>query len=253
MVKIALAQMHIDYDNFEINRKVGMDLITSAVNNKCKMVVMPELWSTGFKLERSPVFAEENQELIEGLQIIADQGHIEIIGSYVIKNEAKYSNEFIAFRPHSPQIRYSKIHLFPSLQEPRFLEPGKSICTFPSSLGTSGAAICFDLRFPDQFLTLAKKGAISHIIPSHWPIARINHWNVLLRARAIDTFSYVIGVNSVGKSGNVIFGGHSSVISPDGEILLQADEQKEDIFLIDLDPAVVTKTRSRYPFISSLI
>ena len=100
---------------------------------------------------------------------------------------------------------------------------------------------------------MAKKGAQIHIIPAHWPAARIHHWDILLQARAIETLSYVIAVNSVGKSNNVIFGGHSSVISPDGDIIFQANDSDEDVFVVEIDTSLVQRVRNKHPFYSSII
>lgn len=249
MHRIALAQMKIDYTETSANIKTGLAMIHSAINSNCSVVVLPELWSTGFQLEKRSEFSRVNLELIEELRTISTEGQIEIIGSYIHNNNG-YHNDFISIQPNSLEYHYAKIHLFPALQEPVFLEPGNSICVFPSSLGQAGASICFDLRFPDHFQQLFTQGAQYHIIPSHWPQERINHWNILLKARAIETLSYVIAVNSTGRSRSVDFGGHSSIISPDGEIILQAAGTKEDVFIADIDESLITTTRNRYPFLT---
>jgi predicted amidohydrolase len=249
MLRIALAQMRIDYTDTAANIKTGMAMINSAIESKCSVIVLPELWSTGFQLDRRVEFSELNLGLIQDLQNISTKRKIEIIGSYV-RNNNGYHNDFVAIQPNSLEFHYAKIHLFPALQEPIFLEPGKEICVYPSTLGQTGASICFDLRFPNHFQQLYTRGALYHILPAHWPQERISHWDILLKARAIETISYVIAVNSTGQSRSLAFGGHSSVISPDGEIILQAEGNKEDVFIVDIDESLIKTTRDCYPFLT---
>jgi predicted amidohydrolase len=249
MTKIALAQMHIDYSDSASNIKMGLGMIRSAVENHCDMIVLPELWSTGFNLENRQAFVDTNQSLLQDLHEIAKDGKIEIVGSYLqITN--LYQNEFIALLPDGSDVHYAKIHLFPGLQETTFLTPGKEICVYSSCIGSTGASICFDLRFPIHFQMLCSAGTDYHIIPAHWPLERIAHWDILLRARAVETLSYVIAVNSTGKSRHLAYGGHSSVISPEGEVIFQAAEGVEDEFIVEIDSSLVERIRSRYPFIT---
>jgi len=243
--------MRIDYTDFEANIKTGIAMVNSAIESKCSMIVLPELWSTGFQLEKRFEFSEVNLGLIQNLHSISTESKIEIVGSYIRKSN-EYYNDFISIQPNSIEFHYAKIHLFPALQETVFLEPGKEICVYPSSLGQAGASLCFDLRFPDHFQQLYTRGALFHILPAHWPQERIDHWDILLKARAIETLSYVIAVNSTGRSRGLDYGGHSSIISPDGKIVLQAARNEEDVFIADIDESLIKTTRDRYPFITKL-
>lgn len=250
MQRIALAQMRIDYEDTSANIETGIVMIKQAIQSTCSVIVLPELWSTGFRLERRDEFSELNQGLIQELRTLSVEGKIEIIGSY-IQNINGYHNDFVAIQSNSLEFQYAKIHLFPALQEPIFLEQGNKFCVYPSSLGQAGASICFDLRFPDHFRQLFTHGAQYQVLPAHWPEERINHWDILLKARAVETLSFVIAVNSTGRSGGLTFGGHSSIISPDGEIVFQAEGNKEDVFIIDIDDSLIEKTRNRYPFLTA--
>jgi predicted amidohydrolase len=253
MVKIALAQMPIDYKRPEINIDYGMKMIDDAIKQHCNSILFPELWSTGFRLENCSNFATLNANLLVDMQSKADKSNIEIFGSFLTRYKESFYNQFKAIRPCQKPISYSKINLFPTLKEPQYLKPGSKLCVFSSNLGNCSASICFDLRFPLLYRKLLRKGAFIHIIPAHWPAARIHHWDILLQARAIETMSFVIAVNSVGKSGNTLFGGHSSVISPDGGILFQADDKSAQLFVIEFDPDEVVKVREKHPFFPSLL
>jgi len=253
MKKIALAQMHIDYENAENNISTARDMLDLAANKHCDCIVFPELWSTGFRLENHQDFSIINWSLLEELQSFSDRNDLEIIGSYLMQRDKNYYNEFVALCPHLNPFSYEKINLFPTLQEPVYLIPGNTTRIFESKLGCCGASICFDLRFAWLYKELAQKGAQFLIIPAHWPIARIHHWDVLIQARAIETLSFVIAVNSVGKSGNDAFGGHSTVISPDGEVIFQANKSTEGIFIVEIDPTLVQSVRDKHSFYPKII
>jgi len=253
MIKIALAQICIDYDNIQKNIEKGLSFISKAVNSGCEAIILPELWSTGFRLENHLRFSEANASLIDTLNTIATKDHIEIMGSYIIKKGGHFYNQFNALIPKQSRISYNKIHLFPSMHEPNFLTAGNEIQVFSSNLGNIGPSICFDLRFPEIYVEIARKNGQVHVIPAHWPSARIHHWDVLLQARAIETISYVIGVNSVGYSGKTNFGGHSAVISPDGAVIAQASSKDEDLIIVNIDPGLPGEVRKTHSFFSEII
>lgn len=251
MIKVALGQMQVEQEHSETNIATAFRMIEAAAQNRCSVLVLPEVWPTGFRLENCIAFSEISRTLLPELHSKADQNGLEIIGSYITRHTNKFFNEFIALRPGQKPASYKKLHLFPSLQEPRYLTAGRSVTVFQCSLGVCGASICYDLRFPAMYKKMVNKGAIAQIIPAQWPATRLHHWNTLLQARAIETVSYVVGVNAVGKSGKATLGGHSSLISPEGEILAQASGTNEEIVFVEIDPTLVQKTREKYPFILS--
>jgi predicted amidohydrolase len=253
MIKIALAQFCIDYDNIQKNITKGFSFISKSIDNGCQVIILPELWSTGFKFKNLLAFSEVNVSLIDRLNTIATKDNVEIMGSYIVKQDEFFHNEFIALRPEHSSESYKKIHLFPSLQEPQFLRPGTEVKVFDSILGNTGPSICFDLRFPEVYTEIARKMGQTHVIPAHWPAVRIHHWDILLQARAIETMSYVIGVNSVGKSGKTFFGGHSAVISPNGEVMAQASSTDEELCFLDINPELPERVRKAHSFFPEVI
>lgn len=244
--------MCVNYDDPQANITTALSMIEKASGHDCKLILLPELWSTGFRLEYCQKFSTVNEDLLTELQFQASRHNIEIMGSYLTRNRDAFYNEFIALSPDSAANHYQKINLFPLLMEPDYFTPGERVQVFTSRIGLYSPSICYDLRFPWLYKEAAQKGAQFQIIPAHWPAVRIHHWDVLLQARAIETMSYVIAVNSAGKSGNVVFGGHSSVISPEGEIVFQADETSEDVFIVDIDPDLPATIRKKHPFFSDI-
>ena len=133
------------------------------------------------------------------------------------------------------------------MHEDRYFSPGSNSILFETTLGKSGAAICYDLRFSSHFSQLRNQSVEFYLLPAHWPISRISHWDILLQARAIENQAFMIAVNSVGKSGNDFFGGHSMVIAPDGEVLLQAPDDEEGVFITEIDITKASRIRKEFP------
>ena len=246
MKKIALAQMNVEYGNMQKNIAVAKQLINSAIDQKCDLVLLPELWSTGFDYHHLEAYADQNVLLITDLQELSDQSEITICGSYIVKQESHLYNSFYSLQPKKPVTRYYKNHLFSMMHEDKYFTAGESSISFNSPLGQTGISICYDLRFPELFLDLRRQGAECFLMSAHWPLVRINHWDVLLQARAIENQAYMIAVNSVGQSGKDVYGGHSAIIAPDGEIILRAPTNVEGLFIAEIDPGKVKNLRENF-------
>lgn len=117
---------------------------------------------------------------------------------------------------------YKKIHLFSLMEEEKYFSSGNKIVVCETSIGPIGIMICYDLRFPELCRSLALKGALVVLVSAQWPLVRIDHWNVLLRARAIENQIFIAAANGCGNDDGIKFGGHSQIISPTGNILAMA-------------------------------
>jgi omega-amidase len=246
MKKIGLAQMNIEYGNYQRNCKTAEIFIQNAIDQNCDLILLPELWSTGFDYHHMETFALENIDLINQIQVLSDSAKICVCGTFIENISGHFYNSFKLIQPKIPVETYSKHHLFQLMREDQHFTPGEASVPVQSILGSTGLAICFDLRFPDMFWDLSSKGVETFLISSHWPLARIHHWDTLLRARAIENQAFVIAVNSVGQSGKDLYGGHSTIISPDGEILLQAPSDQENLFTLEIDPDAVKHIRKNF-------
>jgi omega-amidase len=248
MKKIALAQMNVDYGNMQKNIAAAKLWINSAIEQKCELVMLPELWSTGFDYHHLDEYADQNFLLITYLQEIADTSGIAICGTFIEKQGTNFYNSFNTLQPKKPRTRYFKNHLFSLMHEDKYFTAGEVSIPFKSPLGCTGMSVCFDLRFPELFLDMRLHGAEFFLLSAHWPLARINHWDILLQARAIENQAYMIAVNSVGQSGKDIYGGHSAIIAPDGEIILRAPSDEEGLFTAEIDPGKVRNLRDKFLF-----
>ena len=122
---------------------------------------------------------------------------------------------------------YDKVNLFPAMNEDEVYQPGQTPGIFETDFGKVGAAICYDVRFPDLFQQIKKAGAEMLFVPAAFPLVRIDAWRSLLIERAKETGLKTIGINTVGDDGTNVFGGNSMVIAPDGTVLHETDQKTE--------------------------
>jgi predicted amidohydrolase len=247
MKKIALGQMNIEYGNFEKNLRVAESLIQSAAQANADVLLLPELWSSGFDLRNRSGYIQPNHALLDQMQSLVNQQNMIVGGTYIIKENEHFYNSFIALQPNLPRVHYNKHHLFRLMKEDQYFSTGQPIAPIPTRCGSTALAVCFDLRFPEFFRSLRSQGAETFLISAHWPLARINHWEILLQARAIENQAYVIAVNSTGRSGKDEYGGTSMIVSPTGEILMKAPSSEAGLFIDKIDAHLVSIIREEFP------
>jgi omega-amidase len=245
---LALAQLNIQLGNVDHNCRRGYEMITQAAEQGCQLVLLPELWTTGYDLSQSAHHAQANQACLVQLTELANRFNIAIGGSLIESSQGKYYNSFCLVTPGNvAPACYRKIHLFGLMHEQDWLQSGdRSVLAAVSGI-PAGLAICYDLRFPELFRQYALDGAQIVLLPAEWPLRRRAHWEILLQARAIENQFFVIGVNAVGASGGETFGGTSLAISPWGETLAQASPGEEACLIVEIDTRQIDQVRSRIP------
>jgi len=150
--------------------------------------------------------------------------------------------------------KYRKIHLFSyNSKEKSSLVAGEDVVTIPTELGIIGFSICYDLRFPELYRALVKKGAEIIVCPAAWPRPRVDHWITLNRARAIEAQCYFIGCNQVGTpTPTTTLAGCSMITDPWGEVVAAAGHAEEIIEAVT-DLTLVRKTREEYAFLKDFV
>ena len=144
-------------------------------------------------------------------------------------------------------VDYDKIHLFGLMGEDQFLQAGHQPSTFVLDGIQAASVICYDIRFPEWIRTLMSGGAKVLFVVAEWPTERVAQWEILLRARAVENQAFVVAVNRVGKGDLDSFSGHSLVINPLGEVILQVPDNQEGVFSTCLDWSEVEKVRGQIP------
>lgn len=149
------------------------------------------------------------------------------------KDKEGLRNSYLYIKDGQYQL-YDKINLFPPMNEPDVYVAGDKPGIIDTEFGKFGAAICYDLRFPDLFRQLTAHGVDWIIVPAAFPKVRINDWKELIVQRARETGVHVIGVNAVGDDGVNTFGGASMIAGPGGDIIVEVGCHSEDIVDFDL-------------------
>jgi len=242
-LRIAAVQLEITLGQPEANISRARELLAET---DAEIVLLPELWTTGYDLERAADLAIHLKSDNEIAKLAREFG-VYLCGSVLEKSGGKFFNAFTIYSPSGELLAvYRKLHLFAPLREPIFLTPGDEPLTIELPWGKTSLAICYDLRFPELFRAYAVAGARLMLVCAEWPHPRLEHWRTLLRARAIENQAYVVACNAVGRANETVFFGHSMIINPWGEVLAEAEEA-ETILSGEFDLAQVDQIRQQFP------
>lgn len=256
---ITVALLQIDASSTEsVPARVSRVLeMTAQAAAKADVVVLPELWNTGaFNIDG----AREHAQPIDGdlpvaLAAIAKDNGVWLHGGSFceVADTGEHFNTSVVFAPDGVLVgAYRKIHLFGfSEGETTLMTGGEELLVVDTPLGPTGIATCYDLRFPELFRALTQGEATTFILASGWPDKRIAHWDALLVARAIENQAWVIACNEVGNQDGVILGGHSTVISPTGEVIARAGTA-EEVLYVEIDPAEAGRWRNDFPVLKDI-
>lgn len=248
---LVLLQMDIAIGEPERNFAKLESLLHEAVAHDTKpdVIVFPEMWNTGYALERIQELADHYGERTEALLSAFSRKHgVNIIGGSIAekRDNGVYNTIFAYDRQGNRAGDYSKIHLFRLMDEEKFLQSGDRAGELQMDGIPAGMMICYDIRFPELARKLALGGAQILFVPAEWPNPRLHHWRTLLMARAIENQMFVVSCNRVGVSGTTEFFGHSMVIDPWGEVLAEGGEA-ETIVRAAVDLSQVPAVRSKIP------
>ncbi|WP_241242779.1 carbon-nitrogen family hydrolase [Paenibacillus whitsoniae] len=251
LLHLALLQMNIAIGEPDANFAHLEKLLNDAVAGSPKpdVIIFPEMWNTGYALDRIQELSDPDGERTKALLSGFARTHgVNIIGgSIAAKRGDRVLNTIFAWDREGNEIaEYSKIHLFRLMDEEKFLHSGDQLGRFELEGVPAGAMICYDIRFPELSRKLALDGARILFVPAEWPHPRLHHWRTLLMARAIENQMYVVSCNRVGTSGTTNFFGHSMVIDPWGEIVVEGDES-EAILRATIDLEEVVRVRGKIP------
>lgn len=247
---IALIQQAVSVGNKQKNYDRVIQLVEQAMtlSPKPDLIILPELWSTGYALaDLVHLASEEGHEEAEFLGKLARKNGVWFAGGSVAsKTKTGITNRAqIIDRNGLLQATYDKVHLVPMLNEDKYLTAGSSLCIQEIEGITFGFSICYDIRFCEFIRKLALCGAQALVVTAEWPLIRLSHWQALLKARAIENQCYVLAANNV-ATGDAPFAGHSVAHGPDGSTLCQFEFQ-EGVNQVCIDLQTVEHIRTAVP------
>lgn len=248
-MKVAAIQLNIAWHDREANYARGRVLAADAAAARADWIVFPEMFATGFSMDTSVT-----PETLEGptpafFRQLARELGVNVSGGFVHQAAgAPPRNACLTVdRAGRDLALYAKIHQIALLEEDRHYGPGEWPSLFEIDGLKATCFICYDLRFPELFRRVADDCALVAVIAS-WPASRRRHWDLLLRARAVENQCYVLGVNRVGEGGGLLFDGGSALVDPLGETLADG-RSAESAVVGEIDPRVVTEIRTSLPFL----
>lgn len=250
-MKIAAVQHDIVWEDPEANFDRLAPTVARAAADGARLVVLSEMYSTGFSMD-SDRMAEDPDGPSAGF--LADQAAahgVWVCGSVPVRDPSKAPlpfNRFVMAGPDGVAATYDKIHPFSYGGEHEHYAAGSERLTITVEGVRITPFVCYDLRFSDEFWTLAPD-TDCYVVVANWPAPRRAHWSALLVARAIENQAYVVGVNRVGTGGGIDYQGDSVVIDPFGIEVAGAPEGEEAVLYADIDQSRVEKIRTRYPFL----
>ncbi len=253
--------MGVKQGDFEANLKRADELASEAKKHGADIAVFPEMFLCGFDYKRNLEFLKTRGDAAEkGLRAVAEKNRIALCGSlpHLENGEEKPRNRMLFIGNDGTVLtHYDKTHLFKVFNEDRYVKAGDEVAVCDTPFGRAGFAICYDIRFPDLFVKMAKLGAKFVIISAAFPHPRMGHWRVLSKARAIENQYFVIAVNRGGEEdfgkpeGGVKYFGRSAAIDPWGEIIAECPENEADaISYADINLEEVDDIREKIPAFS---
>ena len=249
MVTVALLQLDLRESEGLPQREAAVAQLLGALPPGVELAVLPELWTVGAFSKELKASAQPLDGPFAGSMSAAarERGIWLHAGSFVEQQpDGAFSNTSLLFDPGGEMVAlYRKIHTFGFGEgEADLLTAGDEVVVVETPLGLTGLSTCYDLRFPELYRRQRELGAECFMIPAGWPSARIEHWDALLRARAIENQAVVLACNCTGDSAGVSLGGHSDVLDHDGRAL---GSWQDSTLVADVAIADTQERRRRFP------
>ncbi len=252
---IALVQVAARDDETPAQRLDRGVALLRASARPVAMAMFPELWTVGFSnFDGYKTYAEPlDGNIVTTLAQLARDLNIWLHGGSFVERTAdgNLHNTSVLFNPQGDIVAtYRKIHLFGyQSRETQILTPGTAPVVVETDLGTFGLSTCYDLRFPELYRAYINAGVDVSLVTSAWPFPRLEHWQILSRARAIENLTWLVACNTCGSISGMTFVGNSVVYNPWGTPVARAGED-ETIVYTQIDPAMATGVRERFPAVS---
>ena len=245
-LKISLLQLNLIWEDSNENLKaIGKQL--PFIRKDTDIVVLPEMFNTGFSMHSERLAQTMEGEVMEILKVWAKQYDFAFIGSFICEEESHFYNRLVFVEPSGKIQYYDKRHLFRMANENDYFKGGETRLIVNYKGWNILPMVCYDLRFPIWSRNTEDFDIL--LYAANWPTPRINAWDALLKARAIENMAYCIGVNRVGADGlGHNYPGHSSLYDPLGELISLS--KKEEVLIVDVVKNEIDLLRNKLPFLN---
>ncbi len=254
-LRVALGEYDIGWHDPDVSLDRAAQLVAESAADGARLVVLPEMCTSGFTMDVEHFAESMTSERVERLSQIARASNVWLIAGVPTRNVDKPActarNSALVFTPSgSLEAVYHKQRLFAYADEQRSYQAGADSLVIEIDGVRVSPFICYDLRFPELFRRVAADVDLMVVIAS-WPAARRTHWDVLLRARAIENQCYVIGVNRTGEGGTIAYDGGSAAYDPWGSPLeSRALPGAAGTVAVTVSALEVERVRTAYPFLA---
>lgn len=261
-MKIAVAQINTTPEP-DANLRQIKDCIDAATQREARLVLLPEAATCSFDGDVAGFAREGAADAHRKLAEWSAAADLAVVaGSFTVAPDGRVLNTTVVSLPTGEQLTYDKIHLFDAFgyRESDSIAPGAEIRTFSYEGITFGLATCYDVRFPELFVTMAQQGASVMLVSASWGDGpgKARQWDIATSARSIDSASWVVACGQAirtssefGDPGNAPLGvGHSGVVAPDGDEVLRMGAERE-FDVVEVDPSVVEDFRRAVPVLEN--
>lgn len=247
-LKVAIIQTDLIWENPTENRRL-LDTKINAISSEIDLIILPEMFTSGFTMNAASVAESMDGETLVWLKNRAKEKQTAIVGSLVISKNNNFFNRLVFVEPTGAVTHYDKRHTFTLAGEHKIYTAGNEKVILDYKGWRICPLICYDLRFPIWARNVEDYDLLLYV--ANWPKVRINAWDALLKARAIENMSYCIGVNRVGLDGNNYeYTGHSAAFDVLGNRMDSILENCEITEIVILDKNHIKKIRKKLNFLT---
>ncbi|MDX1761179.1 MAG: amidohydrolase, partial [Christiangramia sp.] len=232
-LNMAFIQPDLKWEDAEANRKLFSERIKE-ISNDVELIILPEMFTTGFSMNAENLAEETEAETLAWLQENARSKSSAITGSVIITENGNYYNRLFFVFPDGSYKLYDKRHTFTLAKEDETYTAGKDRLIVDYKGWKICPLVCYDLRFPVWARNTVDYDLLIYV--ANWPKKRVDAWDALLKARAIENMAYCVGLNRTGEDGDgYIYNGHSVAYDPLGKPLTDLNREDEFIAEVSLD------------------
>ncbi len=246
-MKIALIQSPLIWENAAANRN-EFEAKINAISENVDLIILPEMFTTGFTMHPNQVAETMQGETVSWLIALAKAKNCAITGSLIIEGNNHFYNRLLFVFPSGEIQKYDKRHLFSLAGEDQIYTRGEERLIVDYKGFKICPLICYDLRFPVFSRNTEDYDVLIYV--ANWPKPRVNAWDSLLKARAIENMCYAVGVNRIGSDiSNHEYLGHSQVVDFLGNCILEPQET-EGVFIAEIIKQPMLETRAKLNFLN---